>query len=225
MGYLVLLQWSFLALLASERAHAQAPVAIVEEVVGNGAGVEVMDYLDAGKVVSLAKGQKLVIGYLKSCWRETITEGTIVIGSDQSTVTHGKIERSKVPCDGRPYTLSAEQSRASAAMAFRKQPKGKMRSEVTLFGLMPIIEARGGGRLVIERVDQKGERFEFDISSDDRQDSTFFDLASTQKSLTAGGLYRASLGSSHVLVFKIDPQAKGGPGPVVGRLLRLRPPS
>lgn len=211
-------------LAASCGAQAEPATAIVEEVQSKAAGLEAMDYLSPGKVLSLAKGDRIVLGYLKSCWRETIVEGTIVIGAEQSTVTDGKVERVKVLCDSRVYTLGAAQSKTSAAMAFRKPPpKDHQAPEVTLYGLSPVIECRIAGRLVIERLEPKGERIELDIGPADLQRGTFFDLAAVNKSLAAGGIYRASLGPLRPIVFRIDPQAKAGSGPVLGRLLRLLP--
>lgn len=209
---------------ASCWAQAEPVAAIVEEVQGKVSGLEAMDYLSAGKVLSLAKGDRIVLGYLKSCWRETIVEGTIVIGSEQSTVTDGTVERIKVLCDSRVYTLGAEQSKTSAAMAFRKPPPKDLRApEVTLYGLSPVIECRVAGRLIIEQLEPKGERIELDIGLADLHRGAFFDLVRANTSLTAGRVYRASLGPLRPVVFKVDPQAKAGPGPVLGRLLRLLP--
>ena len=59
-------------LLLANPASAQGPVAIVEEIDSKSAGVEFMDYLTAGKTIALASADRLVIGYLKSCWREKI---------------------------------------------------------------------------------------------------------------------------------------------------------
>ena len=51
---------------------AQAPVAVVEEVQGTVTGVEFMDYVAPGKVIKLGPNGSVVLGYMKSCWRETI---------------------------------------------------------------------------------------------------------------------------------------------------------
>src|SRR5262245_10264646 len=89
-------------------AWAQAPVAVVEDVSGKVAGVEFMDYVAAGKVIKLGARDTLVLGYLKSCWRETITAGIVTIGSEQSEVQNGKVERTRVKCDGGQMNLSPE---------------------------------------------------------------------------------------------------------------------
>src|SRR5262249_19207601 len=72
-------------------AWAQAPVAVVEDVSGKTAGVEFMDYVAAGKVIKLGAHDTIVLGYLKSCWRETITAGTVTIGTEQSEVQNGRV--------------------------------------------------------------------------------------------------------------------------------------
>jgi hypothetical protein len=54
-------------------AAAQAPVAVVEDVQGKVTGVEFMDYVAPGKVIKLGPAGMVVLGYMKSCWRETIT--------------------------------------------------------------------------------------------------------------------------------------------------------
>ncbi len=74
-------------------AGAQTPVAVVEDVTGNPAGIEFMDYVSAGKVIRLGPKDAVVLGYMKSCWRETITGGTVTVGEEQSTVVDGRIQR------------------------------------------------------------------------------------------------------------------------------------
>jgi hypothetical protein len=74
-------------------ATAQAPVAIVEDIDNSSAGLEFMDYVPAGEVIRLVVSDRLVLGYLRSCWRESIVGGTIMVGADQSTVASGEPER------------------------------------------------------------------------------------------------------------------------------------
>ena len=49
----------------------------------------------------------LVLSYLKSCEHETITGGTVRVGTDKSDVEGGKIARAKVPCNGGNMKLAA----------------------------------------------------------------------------------------------------------------------
>ena len=60
------------SLLTAGPAAAQAPVALVEDVQGKPDGVDFMDYVTMGQVIKLGPQDTVVLGYLKSCWRETI---------------------------------------------------------------------------------------------------------------------------------------------------------
>jgi hypothetical protein len=183
-----------------------------------------MDYVSPGKVIQLGAGESIVLGYMKSCWRETITGGTVTVGSEQSDVKQGKVERSKVSCDGGQMQLTAQQAGQSAGMVFRDRPRPAAatpaKPQATLFGLSPLVEVKGGGTLIVERLDQQGERHQVSIDGKALVHGSFYDFAKGGEALTAGGIYRASLGAQQV-VFKVDPQAKPGSTPVVGRLLRF----
>ncbi len=206
-------------------AAAQVPVAVVEDVTGTPAGVEFMDYVSAGKVIRLAPAEVIVLGYMKSCWRETITGGTVTVGEEQSTVADGRVRREKVGCDGGKMQLTQQQASKSGAMVFRAPPKpapGAATPQLTLYGLSPVVEVKGGGTLVIERLDEPGERHEVAIAGQQLLRGSFYDFAKAEKSLAAGGLYRASVGPQQI-VFKVDPYARPGQAPVVGRLLRFNP--
>jgi hypothetical protein len=109
------------ALSAIAPAHAQtaqAPVAVVEQVNGNVVEVEFMDYVRPGKVIKLGSNGSIVLGYMKSCWRETITGGTVVIGVEQSLVHLSEIQRVKIDCDHQGQPLS-DRPREIAGAVFR----------------------------------------------------------------------------------------------------------
>ena len=93
-------------------------VALIEEVKGKVTGVEFMDYVAPGTVIKLGPKDSIVLTYIKSCWRETITGGTVVIGVEQSLFHLSKVEGVKVDCDrgGQPVT---DQQREVAASVFR----------------------------------------------------------------------------------------------------------
>jgi hypothetical protein len=205
-------------------ARGQAPVAVVEDVDSKSAGVEFMDYVTAGKTIRLGPSDTLVLGYMRSCWRETITGGTVSVGNDQSAVAGGKVKREHVSCDGGKMRLTAQQASKSGAVVFRGGPKSTaaVEPQLTLYGLSPVVDAKGGGQLVIERIDQPGERIEVKLADRQLFRGSFFDFAKDGKALTAGGVYRASIGSDHI-VFKIDPYAAPGQAPIVSRLLRFQP--
>jgi hypothetical protein len=207
-------------------AWAQAPVAVVEDVTGNPPGVEFMDYGAVGKVIRLGPKDSIVLGYMKSCWRETITGGSVTVGAEQSEVAGGTVRREKVGCDGGKMQLSQQQASKSGAMVFRAPPKpapgAGPQPELTLHGLSPVIDLKGGGKLVIERLDQPGEKHEVTIGGQQLLRGSFYDFAKADKALVAGGLYRASVGNRQI-VFKVDPYARPGQAPIVSRLLRFAP--
>jgi hypothetical protein len=210
------------ALLASVApAMAADPSAIVEDTKGK-LDVEFMDYLAPGRVVKLAAGDELVLGYLRSCWRETIKGGTVTIGAEQSTVAGGNVRREKVKCEGSKLKLTADQAAQSGVMVFRAPPKpgAAATPETTIYGLSPVLDIKGGGKVTIARIDAAAPPMTFEVAARQLTRGAMFDLAKEGKALAAGGTYRASVGNRQV-VFKVDPMAQPGRAPVVGRLLRL----
>jgi len=204
------------------------PTALVEDVKSATAEVEFMDYVGPGQVIRLQPRDVLVLSYLKSCAHETITGGTVSVGSEQSEVQGGKIARAKVACDGGKIQLSSQQANASGASAFRLQSVARDR---TLYALPPMIQvprirSEDSRMLVIERTDKPGRRFEIEIG-DDLAQGGFLDLAKANiKPLSRGATYSASLGSRKI-TFKVDAKAKSGKraskAPIVSRLLRFTP--
>jgi hypothetical protein len=131
-------------------ASAQSPAAVIEELSGTPRGVQFMDYFEPGQVIHLCPHDRMVLGYLKSCWRETITGGTVTVGADKSEVGGGDVVRSKVACEAGKMMLSAELAGRSGAMVFREAPKRQAkvpRPEFTLYGLSPVFEVLPGAAL------------------------------------------------------------------------------
>ena len=212
-------------LIFAATCAASGPVAVVEDIAGKPAGVEFMDYVEAGKVIKLGPRDKIVLGYLKSCWRETITGGTVTVGPEQSKVELGSVARTQVKCDGGRIDLSPEQAVQSAGTISRSLSEqasvdAKLSvPQVTLFARIPMLDVRAGGTLVIERLDKPGEKLEIVPRPADLVRGAFLDLIRANRVLTAGGIYRATLGGKQI-VFRIDPQAPPT-GPVASRLLRF----
>lgn len=204
---------------------AAAPVAVIEDITGNPAGIQLMDYVEPGQVIALGPQDTIVLGYMKSCWHETITGGTVTVGAEQSDVKGGKVERDKVACEGGKMQLTAELAK-TGAMVFRDVPHlglaAALHPQVTLYGLSPVVEVKPAGTLTIDRTDQPGEHHEIALDQAQLVHGAFLDLAKAGVVLTAGGIYRAKVGAQQ-MVFKIDPQAQPGETPIVGRLLRLQP--
>jgi hypothetical protein len=221
-GFGALFGLAAVAVLAG-RAYAQEPVAIVEDVSGAQASVQFMDYVTTGTVIKLGAADNLVLGYMRSCWRETIKGGVVTVGADQSAVAGGEVKRTKVECDGGRMRLSPAQAGQSGVMVFRGAPRPGAAAptpQVTLYGRSPVIDLKGGGRVVIERIDTPGERQELDMKAAPGAANAIYDFAKNGRMLAAGGTYRAKTVSGDV-IFKIDPKARPGQGPIIGRLLQL----
>jgi hypothetical protein len=216
------------AIVMPGAAAAQAPVAVVEQIHGRPLSVELMDYVMPGQVIRLFAGESIVLGYVTSCWRESIAGGIIVVGTEQSEVRDGKIERTKVACDAGKIKLMRQQSamRAAGTRVPPARPPGAngVREEpaLTIYGLSPVVELRVGGTMVIERIDKPGERHEIQMASEQLVRSSFYDFADHDKTLAAGGIYRAHI-ETRQIVFKVDPAAQPGKTPLLGRLLPFQP--
>ena len=201
-----------------------SPVAVVEEVTGHSAAVQFMDYVEAGQTIKLGAQDKIVLDYLSSCWRETITGGTVTVGIERSDVDGGMVERSTIACQANKMHLTAELNK-SGAMVFRdlshRRPE-QIRPPVRLYGRSPITEVNRTGKLIIERIDKTDEQYEISLSNITLIHDAFLDLADSGVVLAAGGNYRAKAGAQQI-DFVIDPHAQVGHTPIVGRLLRLQP--
>jgi hypothetical protein len=227
MNRLLCLAVAIIVLVAGvDHASAQAPSAIVEEIEGSPPNVEKMDYLSSGKVIELGPREKIVISYFKSCYREIITGSTIIVGGEQSEVRGGSIYREKTLCDGGKMELSVELSGKTGGMVLRDTPKRivppllSLRPQFLLYGRSPLVELARDTPVIVERVDQPGERYELPPGGLDQHPS-FYDFAKENKALSLGGVYRATMGSVQIL-FQVDVNAMSGYSPLVGRLLRLR---
>lgn len=204
-------------------AAAQSPVAIVEDIRGKVTGVELMDYVAPGKVIKLGADGTVVLGYMTSCWRETIKGGVAIVGAEESRTSLGEVSREKVDCDGGSAQLSDREATQSAATTFRSISAEQLERkppQVVLYGLSPVIELARPGKLVIERIDLPGERIAATVGYKMLVKGRFYDLAAAGQSLKPGATYAATRGSQRT-VFRIDPHARPGATPIVGRLLRL----
>lgn len=217
--------WAMLTI----QAPAQSVVAIVEDIQGGPRGIEFMDYVETGKQIQLAPDGRLVLSYLKSCFRETIVGGKVTVGTGWSQVTGGQVDRTQVSCDGGKMQLSYEVASKSGASVFRELHRSEQptssplaRPQFILHGASPVIEVKRGSKVVIERLDKTGERFEIPGAGRPLHHGRFYDFAEDDKQLAATGVYKATIGSKQV-TFRVDANAKPGKTPLAGRLLRLTP--
>jgi len=205
-------------------ALAETPAAIVEDVQGKVDGIAFMDYVAPGKIIKLGPKASITLSYLKSCQRETISEGVVLVGAEQSTVQLGEVKRDKVPCDTNAAQLSEREANQSAATTFRtvrSDAKGAPAPKLpTIYGVAPLVQAKSGSTLVIERTDGKEPTISVPLRNETMIGGKFYDFAKAGKSLTPGGSYLAILGAKRY-AFQVDASATTSPTPIVGRLLRL----
>ncbi|UPJ52389.1 hypothetical protein IVB30_14135 [Bradyrhizobium sp. 200] len=214
-----------LGLLAlASPAAADSPVAVVEDIKGKVTGAEFMDYVTPKAVIKIGDGGSVILSYLKSCRRETISgTGTVVVGTEESAVHLADVKAEKTNCDPNQANATTRETSGVAATVLRSVDSGKAASspqpQLTLYGASPLVEAKGRGKLVIRRLDVPGERQEISLGGTQLR-GRFLDFASENVALVPGGLYAATFKSSQI-VFRVDPQAKPGATPIVGRLLRM----
>ena len=211
----------FLMLVAP--AAAESPVAVIEEVQGKVTGAEFMDYVTPKTVIKLGANSSVIISYMKSCRREKISGlGTVIVGTDESFVQFADVKSEKTECDSSQSNATTKETSEVAATVLRsvgKSASSTIKPQLTLYGTSPIVEARGRGTLVMERLDVKGERQQIELNGS-KPKGKFYDFASVNRALAPGGIYSATFGSGKI-VFRIDSQAKPGATPIVGRLIRL----
>ena len=211
-----------LALAVGPARAADRPAVLVESISIPVQGVEAMDYLTPGTVVALGADGVLVVDYLASCIRETITGGTATIGATQSSVDKGKITRRRVECDGGELQLTAAQSDQGGVAVYRSAlgstgPDGLPQADLTIRSRVPFIATKLSGTIKIERLDQQEPALELAATGNGR---VGIDLRASKAELAPGGLYRATLGQRS-LVFRITPDATSADTPLVGRLVPL----
>ena len=203
---------------------AQLPSALVENVTGAIAGPELLDYVSPGQVVQLGPSGTIILAYLESCTRETITGGEVTIGLHSSQVRGGEIKRENPPCN-RTAVSTAVTSDAGGAV-FRGRPTEKRAAEsrrVSIHSQSPIFEISESGTMVLKRIDRAGEQYEIAVSPGSLVKGRFYDFAAGDRRLKPGGRYEVSLGANR-LILEVDHLAYTD-GPLLARLVRLTPPA
>jgi len=212
--------FALLGLSISINAHAGvSPVAIIEDINAKESTLSFMDYVNEGQVIKLGTSGKLVIGYLNSCQRETITGGTVTIGAEKSKVSKGQLLSEDVECNGGNATLSGQQAATSGALAFRGTAKsniGIRKPDLTIYGTAPVVRTKqANADITIERVDKKGKTHTFQLKG------KHIDLADRKLSLSLGGTYRIEVKGGNSKTFLVDKYAETGKISVVSRLIDL----
>src|ERR1700730_13379239 len=97
-AWLVTLALAGAVAVASPAAADPTGIAVVESLTGNLSGVEFMDYVRAGQVIRLGPHQTIVLSYMASCVRETITGGTVTVWAQRREVQSGHVPRNEGHC-------------------------------------------------------------------------------------------------------------------------------
>ena len=109
-------------LIAATSVGVAGPAALVESVVTQSASTNVMSYVETGKTFRLGPQDTMVLSYLDSCLRETITGGTVIVGIDHSEVQGGKVTRTKLDCGSNLFELTGSTAQV-AGRALRGLPR------------------------------------------------------------------------------------------------------
>ena len=220
----LLAAWPLIALgagtsvAAEELGHLRSgqAVAIVEEVSGVAVGIKRLDLLRESEIIDLGEDGQIVLGFLQSCWQDSVWRGQVTVGAQQSRVDGGTLIRRRVECDP---TGNLEMVTGRASGRRKSAESGASSSsepDIVLFGRSPIVLFPGPGQtLVIERLDSTATPVRNEATEDR------LDLADHGVVLATNGLYRAAAGGA-VVVFRIDRLAESGRTPAAGRLLVLR---
>jgi hypothetical protein len=145
------------------------------------------------------------------------------VGTEQSAVHLADFKANKVPCDPNQAAKVGKEVGESAATVVRslKDDKSSASAPLMLHGTEPMVVTNEHGKMVVERLDVKGERYEVDVSPASLTRGRFFDFAKTKIALKPGGAYSLTL-NSKFKTFVVDPNASSGASPVIGRLVMLQ---
>lgn len=178
--------------LAATAGAASRPVAIVEESPKADGKAQAFNLLAESDTFDLAAGETVILGYLKSCMRETITGGSVTIGSKESTVVGGTVTREQTQCAVNKLALTADESQQSATIAFRGQVKH-------IFTRQPLIMAGKSQGVTIEPV-EGGEVWQI-VPENGR-----IDFRAAKLQMQPGANYRVK-GATQVVIVEVDDAA------------------
>ena len=214
---------AFAAILAAAPAAAAERVALVDDVAAPSVKkVAAFDYLEKGRVIALAPGERISIAYLTSCVTEKIIGGRVTIGDQRSTVEGGSVERGRVPCDSGRLRLSASGS-GGGGMIFRDPPVGGQPApRLRVYGASPIVDVGPRvDRMTIERLDVPAPPFAERLTGATALRTGVHDLSRLGVALVPGGLYRLVAGGRE-LIIAIAREVEDAPRSALSRLVPFR---
>src|SRR5262249_4084773 len=117
--------------------------------------------------------------------------------------------------------IGKEVGESAASLVRSLSDGGKGPHPLVLHGQSPMVATSERGKLILERLDVKGERHEGDLAKTQPAGGKFYDLAKVTIALKPGGAYSMKLNSKSA-TFVVDRDATPGSGPVIGRLVTLQ---
>ncbi|HWA50377.1 MAG TPA: hypothetical protein VG742_19060 [Dongiaceae bacterium] len=201
------------------QALAEDLSAIVESIEPSRGDIRALDLLAAGTVIELQAGDKLVLGYLLSCTREVITGGKVTVGSGESSVEGGQVERGRISCDGTVDADSAAGSNEAAVVAIRSLGAGAGEDVRVVPSPQPVFVLAEGDMpadpsLTIERLDRQESPIRVSLFG------RALDMKVTGMKLTPGGIYSVACGDRKI-AFKIAENAGLSPVVTLQRTIRF----
>ena len=156
-------------------AAAESPVAVVEDVQGKVTGAEFMDYViaedrDQDRRRRLRRDQLHEILPAREDQRarhrhHRHRRKLRAIRRRQAREDRLRFQRSRMRRRRRP----ARPPPPCCAASTTTRTAPKIKTQLTLYGASPMVEAKGKGTLVVERLDVKGERQQIELTGSQRQ--------------------------------------------------------
>lgn len=171
-------------MLGSLPASAAELAALVLEAAGTEPALLRDSLVSPGQSFDLGTTGKVTLAYLSSCVVETIEGGRITVGTGQSAVIGGKVERSASDCLAASSRLETGAD-AESGGAYSRDPFAPR----VVLSPQPIIMLPGIApdrrvRVVIERIDTKTTPLALDSAG------PVLDLMRVQRALALGGKYK-----------------------------------
>lgn len=132
---------------------------MVQSITGaEGTGIEALDHIHDGDTIALGDNGVLVLEYLESCRRETITGGVVTVRADGAQADGGRLQRRNTDCRQMAMIIPQDASEAGA-QATRLPPNeldGDFWPEQVITTMFPIFawDDKAGVQLSVIDVDQ-----------------------------------------------------------------------
>jgi len=192
-------------------AQASGNGALVEEIDSGVNGVSAFDTLTSGQTVDLRPDHRAIISYLDSCVRETINGGLVKIGTTQSDVQEGMVNRETLDCSVKQLTLTNATQDQSATTVFR--PLFDNLVKQTVPDVSPFILAAQAKSLELKEMGKDAAPKILTLQNGK------LDMRQAGIKLQPGGIYKLTAGSRETYI-KILPDAQSE-SPLLMRLVKL----